>query len=195
MSDPASVNARFTQAILQAVVRHGVRVPEALHQALTQGARVPMAQQDKLWSLFTQATTDPLAALAVGTDVQAGHLDIVGMLLLSCDTLGDGLEVLTEYAPIIGDNAHFDVSPDDQGVVLRYQPAYTVCVQQRVEAALGCVVGLADDQRPLSAPCRVIYPRTPCRSSGLCRPAGLPRTLQPTVQRCGPWRRPSWTTA
>ncbi len=63
MSDPASVNARFTQAILQAVVRHGVRVPDALHQALTQGARVPMAQQDKLWSLFTQATTDPLAAL------------------------------------------------------------------------------------------------------------------------------------
>jgi hypothetical protein len=50
---------------------------------------------------------DPLAALRLGTDLQAGHLDIVGMLLLSCDTLGDGLEVLTEYAPIIGDNARF----------------------------------------------------------------------------------------
>jgi len=143
MSDPSSVNARFTQAILEAAQRHGVRVPEVLRTALSQGARVPMAQQDQLWSLFTQAATDPLAALAVGTDVQAGHLDIVGMLLLSCDTLGDGLEVLTEYAPIIGDSARFEVAPDDQGVVLRYLPDYTVCVEQRVEAALGCVVCLA----------------------------------------------------
>jgi AraC-like DNA-binding protein len=75
--------------------------------------------------------------------LQAGHLDIVGMLLLSCDTLGDALEVLTEYAPIIGDSARFEVVPDAHGVVLRYLPEYTVCVDQRVEAAMGCVVGLA----------------------------------------------------
>lgn len=143
MSDQYSVTARFTQAILEAAQRHGVRVPEALRAALTQGARVPMAQQDNLWALFAQSTTDPLAALAVGTDLQAGHLDIVGMLLLSCDTLGDALEVLTEYAPIIGDSARFEVAQDANGVVLRYLPDYTVCVEQRVEAALGCVVCLA----------------------------------------------------
>ena len=145
MSDQTSVNARFTQAILEAAQRHGVLVPDALRQALAQGARVPMAQQDALWSLFAQATTDPLAALAVGTDLQAGHLDIVGMLLLSCDNLGEALEVLTEYAPIIGDSARFDVVPDAnaQAVVLRYQPNYTVCVDQRVEAVMGCVVCLA----------------------------------------------------
>ena len=143
MQDQTSVNARFTQAILDAALRHGVSVPNALRAALAQGARVPMAQQDSLWVLFAQATTDPLAALAVGTDLQAGHLDIVGMLLLSCDTLGDALEVLTEYAPIIGDSARFEVLPDTDGVVLRYLPEYTVCVDQRVEAAMGCVVGLA----------------------------------------------------
>ncbi len=142
----ASVNARFTQAILEAAQRHGVNVPDALRLALSQGARVPMTQQDNLWSLFaTSTTTDPLAALAVGIDLQAGHLDIVGMLLLSCDTLGEALEVLTEYAPIIGDSARFEVVPDvdARGVILRYLPDYTVCVEQRVEAALGCVVCLA----------------------------------------------------
>lgn len=143
MSDHYSVTARFTQAILEAAQRHGVRVPDALRAALAQGARVPMAQQDGLWALFVQSTSDPLAALAVGTDLQAGHLDIVGMLLLSCDTLGDALEVLTEYAPIIGDNARFEVLQDAGGVVLRYLPDYTVCAEQRVEAALGCVVCLA----------------------------------------------------
>ena len=140
-----SVNARFTQAILEAAQRHGVNVPAALRLALSQGARVPMTQQDNLWSLFATSTTDPLAALAVGIDLQAGHLDIVGMLLLSCDTLGEALEVLTEYAPIIGDSARFEVVTDDraQGVVLRYLPDYTVCVDQRVEAVMGCVVCLA----------------------------------------------------
>ena len=143
MPAPYSVTARFTQAILEASLRHGVQVPEALRAALTQGVRVPMAQQDSLWALFAEATVDPLAALAVGTDLQAGHLDIVGLLLLSCDTLGDALEVLTEYAPILGDNARFEVDAVRDPVVLRYLPDYTVCVEQRVEAALGCVVSLA----------------------------------------------------
>jgi AraC-like DNA-binding protein len=143
MADHYSVTARLTQAILEAAQRQGIPVPEALHAGLSGRARVPMAQQDALWSVFASATADPLAALRVGTDLQAGHLDIVGMLLLSCDTLGDALEVLTEYAPIIGDNARFEVVPEATGVVLRYLPEYQVCVDQRVEAALGCVVCLA----------------------------------------------------
>lgn len=142
-ADHYSVTARFTQAILEAAQRHGVQVPDALRAALTQGARVPMAQQDSLWALFAQSTADPLAALAVGTDLQAGHLDVVGMLLLSCDTLGEAMEVLTEYAPIIGDNARFEVDAGSDTILLRYLPEYTVCVEQRVEAALGCVVCLA----------------------------------------------------
>ncbi len=143
MPDHRSITTHFTQAILAAAQRHGVQVPERLRAELTQGARVPMAQQDALWTLFSQAAADPLATLAVGTDLQAGHLDIVGMLLLSCDTLGDALEVLTEYAPIIGDNARFEVATDGDAVTLRYLPDYTVCAEQRIEAALGCVVCLA----------------------------------------------------
>lgn len=143
MQDHFSVTARFTQAILEAAQRHGVSVPDDLRQALTHNSRVPMAQQDALWALFAQATADPLAALRAGTDLQAGHLDIVGMLLLSCDTLGDALEVLTEYAPIVGDNARFETQASPGTMLLRYQPEYTVCREQRVEAALGCVVSLA----------------------------------------------------
>ncbi len=143
MQDSFSVTARFTQAIVEAAQRQGVSLPETLRESLTQHSRVPMAQQDALWTLFAEAATDPLAALRLGGDLQAGHLDIVGMLLLSCDTLGDGLEVLTEYAPIIGDNARFDIVTDAHGVVLRYTPDYAVCRAQRVEAVLACVISLA----------------------------------------------------
>lgn len=143
MQDHHSVTARYTQAIVEAAQRQGVALPEPLRAALARNQRIPMAQQDALWTLFSAATADPLAALRLGTDLQAGHLDIVGLLLLSCDTLGDGLEVLTEYAPIVGDNARFEVVRATDTVTLRYLPDYTVCREQRVEAALGCVLKLA----------------------------------------------------
>lgn len=143
MQDSFSVTARFTQAIVEAAQRQGVSLPAGLRDTLAQQRRVPMAQQDALWTLFAGAATDPLAALRLGSDLQAGHLDIVGLLLLSCDTLGDGLEVLTEYAPIIGDNARFDIVREPSRVLLRYLPDYAVCREQRVEAALGCVLKLA----------------------------------------------------
>mgnify|MGYP002362289959 FL=1 len=139
-----SVTARFTHALVAAIARQGSQVPEALRQIAAQEGRVDMARQEALWALFIAACPgDPLAALRLGTDLQAGHLDIVGMLLLSCDTLGDGLEVLTEYAPIIGDNARFEIASQGAEVQLRYLPDYVLCLPQRVEAVMGCVVSLA----------------------------------------------------
>jgi AraC-like DNA-binding protein len=144
MQEQFSVTTRFTQAVLEAAQRHGASIPEPLRQALTQRSRVPTARQDELWSLFAGASAaDPLAALRLGNGLQAGHLDIVGLLLLSCDTLGDALEVLAEYAPIIGDNARFETMAIPEGMALRYLPEYAVCRELRVEAALGCVVSLA----------------------------------------------------
>lgn len=140
MPDQHSVTARFAEAILAAAARHGVKVPEAMLLNASPGARVPMVQQEALWTLLAEATQDPLLALRVGTDLQAGHLDVVGMLLLTCDTLGEALDVLTEYAPIVGDNARFEVLNEAEVITLRYLPEYRVCLDLRVEAALGCVV-------------------------------------------------------
>lgn len=144
MQEHHSVTTRFTQAVLEAAQRLGALVPDTLRELPAQRARLPTAQQDELWSLFANAAAaEPLAALRLGTGLQAGHLDIVGLLLLSCETLGDGLEVLTEYAPIIGDNARFETRDTPQGVTLQYLPQYTVCRELRIEAALSCVVNQA----------------------------------------------------
>lgn len=143
MPELYSVTARYSKAIVAAMERQGMQLPADLRLAMASAARVPMAQQDALWSLFAQGAADPLAPLRLGQELQAGHLDVLGMLLLSCDTLGDALEVLTEYAPIVGDNARFEVGPAGQGFLeLRYLPEYAACVEQRVEAALSCVVAL-----------------------------------------------------
>jgi|GEM_PF-158278 AraC-like DNA-binding protein len=138
-----TVTVRFAQALLEAALQQGVTLPPEMQRALTSGPRVPMAEQDAFWSLFCAARPEPLAALRLGLSLQAGHLDIVGLLLLSCETLGDALEVLTEYAPIVGDQARFEVARAADEVTLSYWPDYLTCRSQRVEATLACVVNLA----------------------------------------------------
>jgi AraC-like DNA-binding protein len=137
-----TVTVRFAQALLEEALRQGLKVPADMQRVLQSGPRVPMAQQDAFWSMFCAANPEPLAALRLGSALQAGHLDIVGLLLLSCDTLGDALEVLTEYAPIIGNHARFDTAYTAEEVTLRYWPDFDVCREQRVETVLGCAVNL-----------------------------------------------------
>lgn len=138
-----SVTVRFAQALLEAARQQGVELPTEMQRALASGPRVPMAEQDAFWSVFCAARPEPLAPLRLGLSLQAGHLDIVGLLLLSCETLGDAVEVLTEYALIVGDQARFEVVRAADAVTLSYWPDYQVCRNQRVEATLACVVNLA----------------------------------------------------
>lgn len=139
-----SVTTHFARALIEDALQQGVELPAAMRQGLaSSGPRIPMARQDAFWSVFCAARPDPLAALRLGLSLQVGHLDIVGLLLLSCETLGSAAEVLTEYAPIVGDQARFEVVRTGDNVTLRYWPGYQVCREQRVEATLGCVVNLA----------------------------------------------------
>lgn len=144
MAQKHTVTVRFAQALLEDALLQGVELPAAMRQILaSSGPRVSMAEQDEFWSVFCAARPEPLAALRLGLSLQVRHLDVVGLLLLSSETLGSALEVLTEYAPIVGDQARFEVVRGAEKVTLRYWPGFRVCRNQRVEATLGCVVNLA----------------------------------------------------
>lgn len=139
-----TVTVRFAQALLEDALQQGVELPAAMRRVFaSSGPRVPMAEQDEFWSVFCAARPEPLAALRLGLSLQVRHLDVVGLLLLSSETLGNAVEVLTEYAPIVGDQARFEVVRAAEKVTLRYWPGFQVCRDQRVEATLGCVVNLA----------------------------------------------------
>ena len=53
-----------------------------------------------MWEAFCTAADDPLIGLRLGCALQVGHLDMVGALLMSCETVGEALEALLEYYPI-----------------------------------------------------------------------------------------------
>ena len=95
MSSTPSVTVHYAQAILQAAERLALPLPAELRQ-LGQEARIPLARQDALWEAFCAAAQDPLIGLRLGNALQVGHLDMVGALLMSCETLGGGADGLPQ---------------------------------------------------------------------------------------------------
>ncbi|WP_150301284.1 AraC family transcriptional regulator [Pseudomonas profundi] len=137
-----SVTPLYSQAIVQAAERQGLALPAELLAELRPDQRVPLARQGALWEAFCAASADPLAGLRLGLEMQIGHLDSAGMLLVTSDTLGEALDELVEYAPVIGDGGEFSVRHAGEQVFIDYQPDYSVRQAERVEAVLASQLNL-----------------------------------------------------
>ncbi len=138
-----TVTHLYAQAILQAAQRQGIALSEHVTGQVVSGQRVPLSVQDQLWEEYCRAVNQPLAGLEIGLALQVGHLDSAGMLLVSCDTLREGLEALVEYAPVVGDGGEFSMDEDGHRIRLCYRPNYRVRVPERVEAVMASLVRLA----------------------------------------------------
>ena len=134
-----TVTLRFAQAIHQAAARLGLALPVAP----TGDERVPLAAQDALWEAFCQASGDPLIGLRLGLELQAGHLDLTGLLLMTCESYGESLETLLEYYPIVGEGGDFHLHSDGEWVSMRYDAHYQVRVAERVETVMAALFKLS----------------------------------------------------
>ena len=135
-----SITVQYAQGLCQAAERLGLSLPPAWPSKLP--SRVPLAQQDALWQHLAAQSSEPLLGLQLGHALHIGHLDLVGVLLMSCDSLGEALEALLEYYPIIGEGGEFSLQHEGERCVLSYQPCYTVLVEQRVEAVLASLINM-----------------------------------------------------
>ncbi len=134
-----TVTVHYAQAILQAAERLNLPLPAELRTPGDAG-RIPLARQDALWEAFCSAAQDPLIGLRLGDALQVGHLDMVGALLMSCETLGEALEALLDYYPIVGEGGEFTLQQEGTGERLVYEPHYRVRREERVEAVLAGLV-------------------------------------------------------
>lgn len=142
MSNTLSVTVHYAQAILQAAERLALPLPAEVRELGSQ-ARIPLARQDVLWEAFCTAAHDPLIGLRLGCALQVGHLDMVGALLMSCETVGEALEALLEYYPIIGEGGEFSLHAEGQQVSLRYQEHYQVRQEERTEAVMASLLHMS----------------------------------------------------
>lgn len=134
-----TVTLRFAQAIRQAAARLGIDLPVA--QA--DGERVPLAAQDALWEAFCSAAQEPLIGLRLGLELQAGHLDLAGLLLMTCETYGESLDALLEYYPIVGEGGDFSLEAIGDQVYLSYHAHYQVRLAERVETVIAALLNLS----------------------------------------------------
>lgn len=131
-----SVTPLYAQALLQSAQRQGITLPADLIARLQGNERIPLAVQDELWECYCELAADPLAGLRLGLDIQVGHLDSAGMLLVTCETLGEALAEQVEYAPLIGAGGEFQLLRDGDEMAIDYQPQLKVRQAERVEAVL-----------------------------------------------------------
>lgn len=137
-----SVTPRYSQAMLQLAERAGIVLPDHLSRRMDGLQRVPIHWQDELWEALCRASGDPLTGLKLGLEIQVGHLDSLGMLLVTCDTLGEALEELVEYTPVISDGGDFRMRREADVVLIEYLPRFHVRRAERAEAALGSLLNL-----------------------------------------------------
>lgn len=160
MNSAPSVTVHYAQAILQAAERLALPLPAEL-RALGGDARIPLARQDELWEAFCGAADDPLIGLRLGCALQVGHLDMVGALLMSCETVGEALEALLEYYPIVGEGGEFTLDGAGEPLRLLYRPHYQVRREERAEAVLASLLHMT---RWISgervAPCELQFAHT-----------------------------------
>ncbi|GAA5132846.1 AraC family transcriptional regulator [Alloalcanivorax gelatiniphagus] len=142
MTHTPTVTVHFSQAIVQAARRLGLRLPEEWATPADR-ERVDLAHQDRLWEHFCQAAGDPLVGLDLGLALQVGHLDTAGMILMSCETVGEALESLLDYHPIVGEGGDFQVAEEQGQVAVRYHPRYATRRPERVEAVLASLLNLS----------------------------------------------------
>ncbi len=145
-----SVSLHFLKAMLALCPRLGIAVPATASAWLRQNpaaTRVPLDVQDRIWEEFCQASGDPLIGLHLGLDTQPGNLDIVGLLLMSCDDLAEALEMLVDYQQIIGEGGEFFLEQKPAGNAppcwqLRYESRFRCRARERIEAVFATLLHL-----------------------------------------------------
>lgn len=138
-----SVSLHFLKAILAACPRLGIERPPAATrwmQEHPEAVRVPLDVQDRIWEEFCAASPDPLAGIRLGLDAQPGNLDIVGLLLMSCDDLAEALDMLLDYQQIIGEGGEFFLEKDGSSWRLRYDARFRCRGRERVEAVFATLL-------------------------------------------------------
>jgi len=138
-----SVNRLYARALLQGADRRSIEIPAELRRAVEDNARLPLAFLDRLWDAYCRGSGDRLAGLRLGLELQAGHLDSAGLLLATCDTLGEALAQLVEVAPIVGEGGDFLLARDADCAVVCYRPHLALRRAERVEAVLAGLLRLS----------------------------------------------------
>ncbi|WP_245720667.1 AraC family transcriptional regulator [Microbulbifer yueqingensis] len=138
----------YSRALASALHSMGKELPPSALEILTdidQQERVPMERQEQLWKCLADCHSDPLLGVRLGRAIQASQLGLVGYLLMTQKNLGEAIDQLLQYHPLVGEGGQFELRRGGQHVDLCYLPNYVCCAQLRVETVLSaCLTQIRD---------------------------------------------------
>jgi AraC-like DNA-binding protein len=102
--------------MLQYLEQHGVPAAVAvgecgIEQEFPFGPddRVPGSQVERLWSFAIERTSDAVIGLHMAEQYSPGALDILGFVVLSCRTIGEVLDRVARYMPLLNEGMRIEV--------------------------------------------------------------------------------------
>ena len=138
-----TVTTHFTRAILK-LIDDKTLVPDSrmeywkdLHNV---NNRLSLSVADDIWAHTLCVCNDELFGLRAGLNIHIGDLDIVGYLLMSCNTFYDAIEALREFHPLIGEGGDFGFRRSEDSCGIIYSANYDICCEQRIMAAMGSLI-------------------------------------------------------
>lgn len=133
-----TVEGRFCRALEQTVRLLGwASVPAA------PGDRPSRAEADHYWAQLRDLAPHPLFGIDIGQSLQSGQFEIGGMLVMSCDTFGEGLRTLVDYLPMFSETADAELRVDGDRIALLYRPHEDGFCPREMEMVLSSIVSLA----------------------------------------------------
>jgi len=121
-------------------------------------ARYPSGRIQKLWTMATEATGDPLLGLRVGALTRPGNFHALGLGIVSSASVLDALRRIVRYSGVVSTNGRFALVEDGGHVALEARPtAITVTpVPQLIDATVVALCRiLALCAGPTATPVRV----------------------------------------
>jgi AraC-like DNA-binding protein len=122
-----SVAATVVADLLQFLERRGVSARDAVRASGIQQSfppasddRVPGNQVEMLWQYSIERTGDHLIGLHTTEEYSPGTLDILGFVVLSCRTVGEVLDRVARYAPILNDGMRLSLVREGQRAYVEF---------------------------------------------------------------------------
>lgn len=137
--DCRTVTLSYTRAITAALNGLELEVPPLADEILSRlddNQRVPMGIQEQLWLALVETHPDPLLGVKLGQAMHSSQMGLVGYLLMTQRTLGEAIEQLLIYHPLVGEGGQFELRRCAHHADLCYRPNFLRCAQLRVETVL-----------------------------------------------------------
>jgi AraC-like DNA-binding protein len=138
-------SSAWLEGVLRMFEAEGLDVPSLLRDAgfdpeslLRQNARIPVDEVTVLWQLAVARAGRPTLGLHRGLAATHSKLGTVAHVMACCVDLGEAMDRLARYMPVISDATAFSVQPEARGrwMVMQHTGGSLPIPRQRVEYAL-----------------------------------------------------------